>query len=277
MSDKKFPEPVVGVLVENPKGEVLLIRSHKWNNKYVMPGGHIEVGEKMEDAARREILEETGLSIKDIKFVTFFEFIQEDSFYKSKHFIFFNFSAKTEDTEVTLNDEAQEYIWVIPKDALNLPLENYTRKTIEMIVNSMKQGIDYIGVSVGAMILNDQGEILLAKRSQTVKNERGCWENPGGSVEFGETLQSAVRREIKEEFGIEIELLEQFPAADHLIPNEKQHWLATTFLVKIKAGQTPKIMEPDKCDEIGWFSLDALPKPLSIITKIDLEFYAKKI
>ena len=43
----------------------------------------------------------------------------------------------------------------------------------------MKNGIDYIGVSVGAMIVNDGGEILLAKRSQNAKNERGCWEVPG--------------------------------------------------------------------------------------------------
>lgn len=35
-------------------------------------------------------------------------------------------------------------------------------------------------------------------------------------------------------------------------------------------------MEPEKCDEIGWFRLDNLPQPLSIITKIDLEYYHKE-
>ena len=49
----------------------------------------------------------------------------------------------------------------------------------------MKKGIDYIGVSAGAIIFNEKGEIFLSKRSQNTKNEKGCWETPGGSVEFG--------------------------------------------------------------------------------------------
>ena len=141
----------------------------------------------------------------------------------------------------------------------------------------MKKGIDYIGVSVGAMILNEKGEVFLLKRSQNCKNERGCWECPGGSVEFGETLVEAVKREMKEELGIEIEILKQFPAANHILVKEKQHWVPTTFLVTIKKGQMPKIMEPDKCDAIGFFPLTHLPEPLSVITKIDLDYYHKSL
>jgi 8-oxo-dGTP diphosphatase len=134
----------------------------------------------------------------------------------------------------------------------------------------MKQGINYIGVAVGAMIFNEAGELFLSKRSQRVKNERGCWEVPGGSVDFGERLKDAIIREMLEEYGAEITVSEQFPAADHMIPNEKQHWVATTFVARFKQGQIPRIMEPEKCDEIGWFSLDNLPAPLSIITQIDI-------
>lgn len=141
----------------------------------------------------------------------------------------------------------------------------------------MKKGIDYIGVSAGAMIINDHGELFLSKRSQAVKNERGCWETPGGSVKFGEKLAAAVMREMKEEYGAEIEILEQFPAENHLIPKENQHWVATTFLAKFKKGQIPKIMEPEKCDEIGWFGLNNLPAPLSIITELDIEHHGGRI
>lgn len=141
----------------------------------------------------------------------------------------------------------------------------------------MQKGIDYIGVSAGAMIMNDQGQIFLAQRGQGAKNERGCWENPGGSVEFGEKLEGAVKREITEEYGAEIEILEQFPAEDHLILQEHQHWVATTFITKFRPGSVPKIMEPEKCSAIGWFDLDHLPSPLSIITKLDIEHHGAVI
>ena len=140
----------------------------------------------------------------------------------------------------------------------------------------MMKGRDYIGVSAGAMIFNDKGELFLSKRSKNTSNEWGHWETPGGGVDFGEKLEDAVRREIKEEYGVEIDIIEQFPAADHLIPEENQHWVASTYLAKVKDGQTPKIMEPRKCDEIGWFPLDKLPTPLSLITKIDLKVYDNK-
>ena len=140
----------------------------------------------------------------------------------------------------------------------------------------MKKGVDYIGVSAGAMIFNDKGELFLSKRSQNAKNEKGHWETPGGGVDFGEALEQAAKREIKEEYGVDIEIIEQWPAGDHIIPQENQHWVATTFLAKIREGQEPKIMESDKCDAIGWFPLDNLPEPLSIITQIDLKQYKEK-
>jgi len=139
----------------------------------------------------------------------------------------------------------------------------------------MRPGIDYIGVAAGVFIINDEGKVFLTKRSKQTTNERGTWEIPGGKVHFGETLQNAAKREAKEEYGIDIEILEQFPAQNHLIPEEKQHWVPTCFLCKIIGNKQPKIMEPDKCDEIGWFAFDELPSPLSIITKIDIEHYHK--
>ncbi len=137
----------------------------------------------------------------------------------------------------------------------------------------MKQGSDYIGVSAGVMLINAHGEVFLAKRGRAAKNERGCWETPGGGVEFGETLAQAAKREMKEEYGIDIEIIEQFPAADHLIPDEHQHWVATTFLARLKPGQTPEILELEKCDATGWFPLDNLPAQLSLITQTDIKEY----
>lgn len=133
--------------------------------------------------------------------------------------------------------------------------------------------MDYIGVSVGALIFNDKGEILLCKRSQLARNEKGSWEAPGGAVDFGEGRVAAIKREIKEELGVDIVIVRLLTVTEEILPKDKQHWLATTYVVKIKKGQTPKIMEPLKCDAIGWFPLTKLPRPLSMITKLDLGYY----
>jgi len=130
MLKQHFPEPTVGGLIVGPDGKILLIKSYKWKNLYVIPGGHIELGEKIHEALKREIKEETGLDIYDIRFINYYEHISEPTFWKKRHFIFLDFLAKTKSTRVHLDEEGQAYIWITPKEALNLPLETYTRKVI---------------------------------------------------------------------------------------------------------------------------------------------------
>jgi len=142
---------------------------------------------------------------------------------------------------------------------------------------SMKRGIDYIGVSAGALILNDKDEVFLTKRSKNTTNQHGKWEAPGGGIGFGETREEAVKREIKEELGIDIEIISLLQVVDEILPEDKQHWLATTFIAKIKPGQIPQILEPEKCDAIGWFSLDKLPDPISYITGLDIAKYREQM
>ncbi len=131
MAEQQYPEPACGALIFNPAGKIFLMKSHKWRDKYVMPGGHVELGEKIEDSLKREIKEETGLDIYDVRFICFSEFIFDDVFWKKKHFIFFDFSCRTRSVNVKLDSEGQEYVWVTIEEALRLPIEPYTRKTME--------------------------------------------------------------------------------------------------------------------------------------------------
>ena len=71
---------------------------------------------------------------------------------------------------------------------------------------NLKPGRDYVGVGVGVMIRNAKGEMLLGLRTKNCRNEAGKWSAPGGGVEFGETLAEAGKREVLEEFGIEVEV-----------------------------------------------------------------------
>lgn len=140
----------------------------------------------------------------------------------------------------------------------------------------MKRGVDYIGVGVGALIINDDGKIFLARRGPLAKNERGLWEFPGGSVEFGEKLADALRREIFEEYGVEIEVGKLLDVVDHILPEEGQHWVSPTYLCRIIRGQ-PAIREPGKCSEIGWFDPRDVPQDLTMISRINLEHYLQTI
>jgi mutator protein MutT len=140
----------------------------------------------------------------------------------------------------------------------------------------MKKGVDFIGVGVGAVIVDHEGKVFLAKRGREARNETGKWEFPGGSVEFGETLEQAIVREVIEEYGFTIQAQELLDVVDHLIPAENQHWVSPTFICKVKSG-TPSIREPHKCDEIGWFALDQIPvDQLTIASRKSLDSFRKR-
>ena len=131
MAEQKYPEVAVGALIFNPDGKIFLMKSHKWHNKYVMPGGHIELGETIEAALKREIREETGLDIYDIEFLLVQENIFSDEFWRKGHCIYLDFACKTKSAKVKLNSEAQEFVWVGLKEALKLDVEPYTLPTIK--------------------------------------------------------------------------------------------------------------------------------------------------
>ena len=138
MTEQLFPEPTVGVFIFNSAKELLLLKSHKWPGKYVVPGGHVELGERIEEAAVREAKEETALDIYELEFINFQQFIHDPSFWKRKHFIFFDYACKTDSTEVQLNDEAEEHVWVRLEAAIQLPLDVYTRTSIEILMERQR-------------------------------------------------------------------------------------------------------------------------------------------
>lgn len=122
---------------------------------------------------------------------------------------------------------------------------------------------------VGIGVLIKQGKkILLLKRSQKVSHGRGEWALPGGHLEFGETLEEAAFREVKEETGLKIGQLKffcVFNARDYLV-EDKKHILCLCFIADYQGGMA-KNLEPEKCEEIGWFGLNNLPNPLFKHTK----------
>ena len=134
---QKYPEPTVGGVIINRRGEIFLMKSYKFRGKYVIPGGHVELGETLKEALIREVKEETGLDIYNINFLNVQEFVFDNLFWRKKHFIFLDFWCETKSEKAVLNSEGQEYRWMQPNEIKNLPIEPYSKRAIEEYIKKM--------------------------------------------------------------------------------------------------------------------------------------------
>ena len=144
----------------------------------------------------------------------------------------------------------------------------YLRRNNVMEERKLKPGKDYIGVGVGAVILRD-GKILLLLRKKAP--EAGCWTIPGGKVEFGETVEEAILREVKEELGAEGRIIAPLGVTNHILKEEKTHFVAPRFLVEIV--DEPKNMEPLSHEEMKWFPIEQLPVNVTVTTQMALSAF----
>ena len=131
MNKSGYPEPVTGAFIMSKDNKIFLMKSHKWSDMWVVPGGHVELNETIEHSLRREAKEETNIDIAHPTFICLWEFINDKEFHDMRHMIFFNYRVDVVKADVKLNSEGQEYGWFSQKEALQLPLNKYTRMTIE--------------------------------------------------------------------------------------------------------------------------------------------------
>lgn len=135
MPEEPGPVATVGALVFNDAGEVLVVRTHKWSNRWGIPGGKIKRGEAAEAALRRELLEETALEVTDIRFVLVQDCIGSREFYRDAHFVLLNYTCRVAGpADVRLNDEAQAFRWLAPSEALRLELNQPTRVLLDAVL-----------------------------------------------------------------------------------------------------------------------------------------------
>ena len=133
-----IPLATVGALIFNSNNEALLIRTHKWSNKWGIPGGKIKWDETSEAALRREIMEETGLKISAIEFVLVQDCIHSQEFYKDAHFVLLNYTCRctAKQPAVKLNEEGREFRWLKLVEAKKLKLNKPTKILLEAVLKS---------------------------------------------------------------------------------------------------------------------------------------------
>ena len=116
-------------------------------------------------------------------------------------------------------------------------------------------------VTAGAIILNDSGQVLLLKHRFRAGSG---WGLPGGFLEAGEQPLEALRRELREEIGLEIKDVEVFAARSFSKPRQVE----VLFLCRPNGSPEPRDMEIERAE---WFSLNSLPPGLPKDQKLFIE------
>jgi ADP-ribose pyrophosphatase YjhB (NUDIX family) len=127
---RRYPLVTVGALIVSPDDRLLLIRTHKWGDRWGVPGGKVDWGESLLEAVHREVREETGLTLAEVHWAPVQEAVLHPEFHRPAHFVLLNVVARARGDGVTLNDEAQAHAWCTPAEAEALDLNEPTRRLL---------------------------------------------------------------------------------------------------------------------------------------------------
>ena len=142
--NSKFPrgvEVVVGPYILNEQNEVMFCKSPKWPNQWVICGGHVEVGESLADALKREVKEELGIDIDVFDIMNVGEMIvYPPEFKRNAHFIFIDMLARPKNNDFHFNSEISDYAWFTVDDALNRDdIKESYKKALNKIKNILQK------------------------------------------------------------------------------------------------------------------------------------------
>jgi ADP-ribose pyrophosphatase YjhB (NUDIX family) len=114
--------------------EILLVKTHKWGDRYSIVGGKVRRNERLKEALLREVKEETRLTGEVGAHLCTFDQLKDSGYYQAgvQH-IFVDDVVQVKSKKVVLNEEAQDYIWATPSEALaHLDIEPNARTTVEI-------------------------------------------------------------------------------------------------------------------------------------------------
>jgi ADP-ribose pyrophosphatase YjhB (NUDIX family) len=114
------------------EGRVLLVRRGRAPLKdlWSLPGGHVEFGERLEDAVRREVREETGLDIAVGRRIDVAEIIADAASPSRHHYVLIVFAAKLRGGVLAAGDDAAAARFVAPAEFDELPMTDDTRRLV---------------------------------------------------------------------------------------------------------------------------------------------------
>ncbi|PIZ62319.1 hypothetical protein CO051_05540 [Candidatus Roizmanbacteria bacterium CG_4_9_14_0_2_um_filter_39_13] len=121
---------------------------------------------------------------------------------------------------------------------------------------------------VALAVIKKKDEYLFTLRVDTYKDLNGKWQIPGGGVDFGETPIEALHREVREELGIEVTVLQENPQVKTIM---RKNWqgILLCYLCEMK-DTTAKIVLNEEATEWKWMSLEELRAQESIPGCVDM-------
>ncbi|QHV00320.1 NUDIX domain-containing protein [Synechocystis sp. CACIAM 05] len=127
--------------------------------------------------------------------------------------------------------------------------------------------------TVGALVTAPDGRVLIVKTTKW----RGTWGVPGGKVEWGETLEAALKREFQEEVGLDLHEI-KFALVQEAVNDEQFHCPAHFVLLNYYARcESTQVIPNEEIVQWEWLTpLEAFDFPLNSFTKLLLEDYQQR-
>ena len=112
---------------------------------------------------------------------------------------------------------------------------------------------------VGIFIINDDGKVLLQKRSANKRFSPNKWGLCAGHVDAYETLEDAALREIKEEVGLDVTPKELIPYGEREITiSDSNSHITYFYYVKCNKKEDEFIIQEEELSEVKWFNIDEI-------------------
>jgi len=128
---KNYWHESVGVFIFNKKNEILLIHRTKFPIGYAIPAGHLDKDELPENGAKREVFEEVGLKLKELKLVSEEDILNDPCRRGADQHNWHLYKAIIGRQKIKINNESESFVWCKKEDALKLNLVALTRHFLE--------------------------------------------------------------------------------------------------------------------------------------------------
>jgi len=238
------PVPVVVAVLTRPKKrEVGLIKRAilPQKGKWALPGGFVEIDESPEEAVLREVKEEVGVSGKIQGLIG----IHADSSRLYHKVVVIGYEVSITDLDFSPGGEVEEvkFFPLSKRPSLAFPSHDKILQDFEKTYRNPIPTVD--------AIVEIEGGVVLVKR----KNPPYGWALPGGFVDYEESLEEAVIREVKEEINLKVDELRQFHTFSDPKRDPRFHTISTVFIVKAKGN----LKAGDDAGEVRVFPMNNLP------------------